>query len=355
MMESVTVGASKKYEVIIGSGILRDCGELIARVKAPCLACIVTDDIVDGLYAGTVEESLRSAGFSVVKHVFPNGEQSKCLECYGRLLDVLAAEGVTRTDLIVALGGGVCGDMAGFAAATYLRGMDYVQIPTTFLAAIDSSVGGKTAIDISAGKNLVGAFHQPIEVICDTETLSTLRPETFADGAAEAIKYGVLSDPEIFDIFSEGRIREELQHVIKRSVEIKSEYVEKDEFDTGLRMYLNLGHTPGHAIEKLSHFSVTHGHAVATGMVMVADISEKLGFCEAGTAERIRQVLQKNQLPISTSFDAAELGEAALTDKKRRGASIRLILPVRIGECMLYETDAEKLPELFALSDAVKG
>ena len=354
-MESLSVGASKKYDVIIGRNILNECGRLIKEVRTPCLAALITDDIVSGLYSETVERSLRDAGFTVVKYVFENGEQHKNLENFGRILDFLSENGVSRSDLVIALGGGVCGDIAGFAASAYLRGIGYVQIPTTFLAAIDSSVGGKTAIDLKAGKNLAGAFYQPELVICDADTLSTLKPETFADGAAEAIKYGILKDLEIFDIFARGEAQEKLEFIIRRSVEIKAGYVEEDEYDLGLRMFLNLGHTAGHAIEKLSCFSMTHGHAVAVGMCVAADLSEKLGFCDEGLGDRIREVLLKNGLPVSAPFSAEEVGKAALSDKKRSGGSIKLILPVSIGECMIYETGAEELPGLFGSSKALKN
>ena len=353
-MERISVGASKKYEVVIGRGLLDRCGELVSEVKPACRTALITDDIVDGLYADRTEQSLREAGFSVSKYVFPHGEQSKDLKNYERILEFLLKEGLSRGDLIVALGGGVCGDMAGFAAATYLRGMDYVQIPTTFLAAVDSSVGGKTAVDLGEGKNLVGAFHQPIQVICDADTLSTLPRDIFADGSAESIKYGVLGDRDIIEIFSKGKVQDELSHIIARAVKTKSDYVERDEFDNGLRMFLNLGHTAGHAIEKLSGLSITHGHAVAIGMVIVTDAAEKLGICEPGSAAELRQILTRNGLPISTSFTGEEIGRAAQSDKKRRGDSLKLVLPRRIGECMLYDAQADRLGEIFSLSEAVK-
>ena len=352
-MERVKVGASTKYEVLLGRGILKDCGRLTAAVKKPCRTALVTDDIVNELYADTVQKSLEEAGFEVAKYVFPHGEASKSMTEFAVILDFMAENGLTRTDLAIALGGGVCGDLCGFAASCYQRGIDYVQIPTTLLAAVDSSVGGKTAIDIKAGKNLVGSFHQPILVICDPDTLGSLPGEIFADGAAESIKYGVLSDTEIFEIFGSGHARDEIEHIIKRAVEIKSAYVEQDEFDTGLRMFLNLGHTPGHAIEKLSGFSMSHGHAVAIGMVIVADIAVSLGIMEASEADRLREVLKKNDLPVETEFGAKELGEAALSDKKRAGGSVSLILPERIGHCHIYKTEAGSLSELFERCKAV--
>ncbi len=352
-MKKVSVGASKKYEVLIGRGLLAELGRLTAEVKPCCRVALITDDVVDCLYGDRAKKSLEDAGFCVVRYVFKNGERSKDLSTYADILDWLSESGITRTDLIAALGGGVCGDMAGFAAATFLRGLDYIQIPTTLLSMVDSSVGGKTAVDLKAGKNLVGAFHQPIRVICDTETLSTLSEEIFADGASETIKYGILKDRRIFDLFNEGRAKEEIDDIIRRSVEIKSWYVEQDEFDTGLRMYLNLGHTAGHAVEKLSDFSVSHGHAVAIGMVIAADMAASLSLMKREDAELIKDNLKRNGLPVSTPFSAEELGEAALSDKKRMGGSIKLILPTGIGSCCLYETDAKRLPELFGLSEAV--
>ena len=202
-MKTIRVNASSSYDVVIERGILKDCGKLIADVTKSRKTVIITDDIVEAFYCDTVERSLAENGFSFSRFVFPNGEASKNSETLNEIYDFLAKNEITRKDIIIALGGGVTGDMAGYAAATYLRGVEFVQIPTTLLAQIDSSVGGKTAIDIPAGKNLVGAFKQPALVICDSDTLKTLTPEILADGMAEAIKYGMIKDKSLFEKIAE--------------------------------------------------------------------------------------------------------------------------------------------------------
>ena len=225
-MKTIKVQASVEYDVIIDSGILCRTGELSLPVCGVCSACIVTDDTVDALYSGVVEDSLKKSGFRVVKFVIPHGEASKSTASLVALLEFLAESKLTRSDCIFALGGGVVGDLAGFAAAVYLRGIKFIQIPTTLLAAVDSSVGGKTAVDLVAGKNLAGAFHQPSLVICDYDTLDTLTPEIFADGCAEVIKYGIINDRPLFDLLS-GGIRENIEDIIAACVDIRYGYIRK--------------------------------------------------------------------------------------------------------------------------------
>lgn len=346
-MRRVRVAAtSAAYDVLIGENFLEETGSLIKDVLPVCTAAIVTDDVVDGLYGDTVERALSAEGFRTLRYVFPNGERSKNIRTYADILEFLAKEQLTRSDLIVALGGGVVGDMAGFAAATYLRGINYIQIPTTFLAAVDSSVGGKTAIDLTAGKNLAGTFYQPKLVLCDVKTLGTLSEEIFADGAAESIKYGVLNSSELFSIFEKGNVQEELINIVRECVGIKRDFVKKDEYDTSARQFLNLGHTVGHAIEKLSDFSITHGHAVAAGMAIISRTSEYLGILPSADRSRIENTLLRNHLPIHCSFDAKALAEAAQSDKKRRGDHITLILPKHIGSCRLSSVNVNTLSEL---------
>ena len=345
-MKTVEVNTSTPYRVLIGKDLLPEAGAYIRQAVKPCRAALITDDIVDGLYGRKTEEALLQAGFSVCRFVFPNGEASKNAKTYLAMLEFLAREQLTRTDLVVALGGGVTGDMAGFAAATYLRGISFVQIPTTFLAAIDSSVGGKTGIDLESGKNLAGAFWQPRLVLCDYSTLSTLPETVFADGCAEAVKYGILASPGLFEVFEKGRVKEELEAVIQECVAIKRDVVMADEFDRGQRQLLNLGHTLGHAIEKRSGFTVTHGQAVSIGTVLAAKISLHLGLCKKETVERIQRTLRGLSLPTETDFSAKELAETALSDKKRRGDEITLILPEEIGRCRLYPVPVAELPGL---------
>lgn len=345
-MRSVTVKTSATYEVLIGSGLLQKAGEAVKKVISPCKAAIVTDSTVVHLYEETVRQSLTEAGFSVCTFVFPSGEASKNIHTLSHLLEFLAKEEMTRTDLIVALGGGVTGDLAGFGAAVYLRGIPFVQIPTTFLAAIDSSVGGKTAVDLETGKNLAGAFYQPKLVLCDTDVLQTLPEVVFADGIAEALKYGVLGDTVLFEKIAGGDFRQDLEEIIETCVSMKRDVVEEDEFDTGKRQLLNLGHTFGHAIEQKSHFQMTHGHAVAIGMHLIAKAAEAKGIAEKGTAAAIAKALEQNQLPKETTFSPAEVAEGTLRDKKRRGGTISFVFPKKIGTCEIVKIPVEEVEEL---------
>jgi len=342
-MKTVHVSASREYDVLIGAGLLRRCGELIAAVHKPCTAAIITDDTVNALYGDTVEQSLASAGYRVVRFVFPHGEESKNLMTFAAAQNFLAENRLSRTDLVVALGGGVAGDLAGFVAATYLRGIRFVQIPTTLLAAVDSSVGGKTAVDLPAGKNLCGCFSQPSLVICDYETLSTLPEETFADGCAEVVKYGVLADAALFAFLEERGVGGKEESVITNCVSIKRDVVAADEFDHGERQKLNLGHTVGHAIEQRSNFGVSHGSAVAMGMGIIARAAAKRGLCAQEVPQRIEALLEKMHLPVRTAYSAEELLEAAMRDKKIRGGTIELVVPREIGKCELYKIDVADL------------
>ena len=245
--------------------------------------------------------------------------------------------GITRSDALVALGGGVCGDMAGFAASCYLRGIKFIQIPTTFLAAIDSSVGGKTAVNLDCGKNLMGAFYQPSLVICDIDTFKTLPDEVFADGIAEAVKYGVIFDKALFESVSRDKSLWNLTETVKRCVEIKADIVNADERDTGIRQLLNFGHTIGHAVEKNSDYEITHGHAVSIGMVIVA------GFVDNSIADEIAGVCIKHNLPVWCRYSAEQLFAVALSDKKRTGDYITLVVPEKIGKCVLKKIPASEL------------
>jgi len=347
-MNIIPINASLKYDVMIESGLLARSGELIRKVVKKGRAAVITDSTVDALYAETVMASLADAGCDPMKYVFPAGEASKNIMTLSGILEHLAEHRLTRADFIVALGGGVTGDMAGFAASCYLRGIPFVQLPTTFLAAVDSSVGGKTAVDLHAGKNLCGAFHQPSLVLCDTKTLDTLIPEIFADGAAEALKAGILRDESLFAKMEQGSYKADIDSVIGRCVEIKAQLVEEDERDTGARQLLNLGHTMGHAAEKISDFSLTHGHAVAMGMAAITRAAEKLGVCEP-CYERVCAALTANDLPTRCPYSAEELANAALSDKKRSGGRINLVLPKKIGECFLYPVDVTEVERIFAL------
>jgi 3-dehydroquinate synthase len=307
-IQTIPVRTAPPYTVSIGSGLLQSCGTAIRQAVGACHAAVVTDSAVAPLYLQGVCESLRSAGFAVSSWVYPAGEAQKNLQTLSALLEFLAAEHLTRTDCVVALGGGVCGDMAGFAAGVYLRGVRCVQLPTTLLAAVDSSVGGKTAVDLRGGKNLAGVFLQPSAVLCDTDCLASLPPEIFADGAAEAVKTGVLSDEGLFDLLARGGLRSDPAGVIARCVAFKASVVEADEHDTGLRRTLNLGHTPAHAIEACSGYAISHGRAVAMGLVIMARAAETLGWCAEPCAGRIAEALTRCGLPVECPFSAGAAG-----------------------------------------------
>lgn len=341
-MKKVHVNASWEYDVLIGKNILKNSGKLIGEIFKKGKTAIISDDKVYSIYGETVKNSLCENGFSVETFVFPNGEMSKNISTYTEILEFLAQKGLTRSDFIVALGGGVTGDMAGFAAATYLRGIKFVQIPTTFLAAIDSSVGGKTGVNLDAGKNLVGAFHQPSLVICDTDTFKTLEEKTFADGVAEAIKYGMIKEPELLEKLS-GEF--DIEEVVETCVKIKRDVVAEDEFEMGARKLLNFGHTIGHAVEKCSGYSITHGHGVAIGMAIITKAAEELGICEKGISQSIDKLLEKCGLPVKCPYAPEELYKVAISDKKRSGDFITVVLPKQVGECILKKITLDELLE----------
>lgn len=345
-MKKVIVKASVEYAVLIGRGILGQLGEEVKKRIQPCKAAIITDTNVEKLYAEQVETSLHKAGFTVCRFVYPAGEVSKNINTLSDILEFLAAEEMTRQDIIIALGGGVTGDMAGFAAAVYQRGIRFIQVPTTFLAAVDSSVGGKTAIDLKAGKNMAGAFYQPHLVLCDVDTLDTLPETVFADGIAETLKYGVIGDAELFAKIASGNFREDLEEIIETCIKMKRDIVMEDEFDTGVRQLLNLGHTLGHAIEKKSGFAISHGYAVAIGMHLIAKAAEEMGIAEAGLSQKIKNALENNALPVSVDDTAEEITESVLRDKKRRGGEISFVFPTKIGHCEIVKIPVGEVTEL---------
>ena len=342
-MKAVHVSASSEYDILIGTGLLHTAGDLLKRISAAEKAVIVSDSNVWPLYGDKILTSLKNSGFHTVSFVFDAGETHKNGVTYLSLLNFLAENQLTRSDLLVALGGGVVGDMTGFAAATYLRGVDYIQIPTTLLAAVDSSVGGKTAIDLPAGKNLAGAFYQPKLVICDLDTLNSLPNEVFQDGCAEVIKYGVLYDEALFAHLYEYGLDFDREYVISRCIELKRDVVADDEFDRGSRQKLNLGHTIGHAIEACSHYEISHGKAVAAGMAIITRCAQHHGFCTAETARKISLILSQFHLPVATSYRADELAQVALSDKKRSGSTVHLIIPRQIGNCEIVRYPVEQL------------
>ena len=342
-MKTVHIDASRSYDVRIGRGLLDDCGRQIAERVRCASAAVVADDTVYALYGERVCASLETAGVRTVCYVFPHGEKSKNLLEYAKILNFLAENRVTRADALIALGGGVTGDLGGFAAATYLRGIPFVQLPTTLLAAVDSSVGGKTAVDLPAGKNLAGAFYQPELVLCDLDTLDSLPREIFLDGCAEVIKYAVLGSRELFALLADIPSGKGLEEVTARCVEMKRDFVQSDELDRGARQMLNLGHTFGHAVEASSRFTLSHGKSVAIGMAMILRAACSRGLCSAETRDAVIALLQRYGLPTECPYPADMLLGALSADKKIFGTRLNLVVPTDIGACRLLPVGVDEL------------
>lgn len=349
----LTTPDGESYPILTGSGLLDTLGEEIAALTKPCRVMLISDENVAPLYLERAQYALKNAGFTVAARVVPAGEESKSAAVFSELLEAFAEEHLTRTDLAVALGGGVIGDLTGFVSGCYLRGIRFVQVPTTLLSAVDASVGGKTAINLQHGKNLAGLFHQPLAVFCDTDTLRTLTPHELADGAAEAIKTGILGDPQLFDIYESGDPSASYEEIISRAVAYKSKIVTEDPTEHGVRKLLNLGHTAAHAIEILSSFEISHGHAVSIGMAIVSRAAVKRGILDSDVSARILHTLERNHLPTFCPYSAAQLAEIAVLDKKAAAKSITVILPEAIGHCRMETIPLDALEQLFA--DGMEG
>ena len=351
-MKTLTVNLpGREYDIQIGRGLLDSVGE---EVKAVCPRAkklfVVTDSNVSPLYLGRTADSLKQAGFRVTCHIIPAGETSKCAENLVVLWEKMMGAGLTRTDAVAALGGGVVGDLAGFAAATVLRGVDFVQIPTTLLAQVDSSVGGKVAIDLSHGKNLAGAFWQPKLVLMDTDVLATLDLPQFMDGMAEVVKYGCIADRAFFDFLTQRPSREtlmgEIEHILYTCCDIKRKVVLEDERDTGARMILNFGHTLGHAYELAGHYvEWTHGEAVAAGMCAAAKLGVSLGITPADVPGRIADTLAALGQVTAISCTPEDYAAAIGLDKKGAGAEISLIVLEELGRAVPCKISKDRLLE----------
>ena len=393
-MISIHVNASKEYDVILKAGVLSEAGALIredlsrrrgtAGILRSRRICIVTDETVADLYGGqqqTLFSSLRDAGFDVSRFVFPGGEDHKNMETIQQLLDHLTENRFSRTDLLVALGGGIVGDVTGFAAAIYLRGIDFVQIPTTLLAAVDSSVGGKTGVNLPAGKNLAGAFWQPNLVLFDPAVLTTLSQDLLLDGMAEILKAGFIADStaiyaalmvpreteeedtegtdgnasSLYDFLRLGWTGprppifdhpEEMMRLIAKAIDIKRAIVEEDERESGSRKLLNLGHTVGHAIEKCSDYGISHGAAVAMGTSVIAKAGEKMGWVKEGYGDDICAILQYFGYDLHCPYPAFALADVAFNDKKIQGNQITLVIPEYPGHSILKDVPALDLEHI---------
>lgn len=341
----------KAYDIEIERGLLDKIGAkvsaLLPKVKK---AVVVTDTNVGPLYAERLRRSLAAAGIPAEVITFAAGEQSKNLTVFSEVLEQIAATGLTRSDVLLTLGGGVVGDLGGYAAASYMRGIAFIQVPTSLLAQIDSSVGGKVAVDLKAGKNLAGAFYQPKAVYIDEDLLKTLPAHFLHDGLAEAIKYGAILDKALFAQIAgyagDAELLEHIDSIVATCCNIKARLVEQDEFDTGLRGLLNFGHTMGHAIEQYYGFSkFSHGEGVGIGMYQLTQRTEELGITPAGTAAQIKAVLEKYQLPTEPGVAKALLLEGMQHDKKKNGNTLTIIILESLGKAVLKKLAWEQVPE----------
>ena len=349
-MKKLTVNVKDKYDILIDRGLLEKTGELVKSVLNSKKIMLISDTNVYDIYGDAVKLSLEEQGYQVFTYIFPAGETSKKTAVVVDMVEQMAQCGMTRSDGVVALGGGVCGDMAGFAAAIFLRGITFVQIPTSLLAQVDSSVGGKTAVDLPQGKNLCGAFHQPSLVIIDTNVLKTLSPHFFSDGMGEVIKYGCIKSESLFERLEKENAEDYIEDVIYECLDIKRIIVENDEKEFGERALLNFGHTCGHAIEKLWNFeTVSHGEAVGIGMVMASRAGESIGLTEEGTADRIAALLKKYGLRSADTHSTAEIVDAMSADKKRTGTGIKLVMLKKIGDSFIYPVDNSEISKVFGV------
>lgn len=343
----------RSYDIAIGTS-LDSVGELLSKHGFRRKVAVVTNPTVKAFYYDRVEKSLKAGGISVTLIELPDGEQYKTLDSADHVYSELLKNGFDRTSPLVALGGGVIGDLTGFAAATYMRGVPFIQVPTTLLAMVDSSVGGKTGVNHALGKNMIGAFYQPRTVLMDINVLDTLAKEEFLAGMAEVIKYGVIRDPVLFDFIRDNREkilaldRKALEHIIRRSCEIKAEVVASDERESGLRAILNFGHTVGHAVETTQNYSIRHGYGVAIGMVYAARLANRIGLCDASVPQRVEALLKAYGLPTDVTglkhqASAKELIEAMQIDKKAEGGKVKFVLPKKIGEVVITKEWDERI------------
>lgn len=351
MKELKLIGKHNTSSIIIGKGVLKVAAEFYRMKKneaGPSRICVVTDSNVAGYYLDHLEQQLSGLNIPVFHHIIPAGEEYKNLNTVSGIYDTLSNHQFGRDDMIIALGGGVTGDIAGFAAATFLRGIKHlVQIPTTLLAQVDSSVGGKTGVDLPQGKNLVGAFRQPDLVLIDPEVLSTLPERVFKAGMAEVIKYGCISDPEILDMVSKYDDNDRIIELIERCVRIKIKVVEEDETEEGLRRILNFGHTIGHSVEKLGNFTeLSHGEAVSIGMAAAVKIGKSLGITSDGCDNRLTQILQAFSLPTEITHSLDEVYGALLSDKKKQGDSINFVFIEEFGRTQVKKIPVTELKQL---------
>ena len=348
-MDRININGSTSYDVIIEHNILDKCGDLLREELAGSKSLIVTDSNVAVLYLGKVSDSLRQAGYETSSIVLSAGEETKNVDNYTFLLNVLSEREFSSTDLIIALGGGVIGDLVGFVAATFKRGTKFVQIPTTLLAAVDSSIGGKTAINLINGKNQVGIIRNPSIVICDPSVIATLSDSALHEAYAEIIKYGVLSGSEIINSLRRSISDGDYSDVIFRSVSIKKDIVEMDESDQDLRQYLNLGHLIGHAIEASSDYTIPHGYAIAEGLFYESKCCALAGYCKMNSHLAISDILREFGFDNFKRYSYDDLAPFLVQDKRIRDNSISIIVPESIGSCRMQSIDFSNLEAFIRL------
>jgi 3-dehydroquinate synthase len=335
----------RSYDIELGTSLAQS-GERLKGLGLGKKVALVTNPTVKALYAQRVVDALKTAGFLVMSIEIPDGEQYKTLDWANSIYTALLINGFDRKSALVALGGGVIGDLTGFAAATYMRGIPFIQIPTTLLAMVDSSVGGKTGVNHPMGKNMIGAFYQPVKVLMDLSALKTLPQEELLAGLAEVIKYGVIADEVLFEYLVANRERilalepDALEHIIRRSCEIKADVVSRDEREGGVRAILNFGHTVGHAVENAENYTMRHGYAIAIGMVYASRLAHRTGLCDVSVPERVEQLLKSYGLPVNLSSlsrkpSVTGLMDTMKIDKKAEGGKVKFILPKKIGEVVI--------------------
>lgn len=338
-----------KSKVLIGKGLFEDFSHHVLNITEPCKILILSDETVARFYFEKLKRNLEKLNFKVSEFIIRPGEKSKSLSTVMKIYEKMVADFFSRGDMIISLGGGVVSDIAGFAAATYLRGIKFISIPTSLLAQIDASIGGKNGVNLDCGKNLVGTFYNPELILVDSNLLSTLPKSELRCGFAEAIKCGCIKDEKLFEIFENENFEKNLDEIIKKSILVKKEIVLKDEFDFGERKLLNFGHTLGHAYEKLGNFETfSHGEAVAIGMNEITKISEKLGLTKKGTSQRLTEVLKKSQLPVSSDFEKKDVLKAILYDKKISGSFIDLVILKNIGSGFIHKVSCSKIADFLS-------
>ncbi|HOO49104.1 MAG: 3-dehydroquinate synthase [Saccharofermentanaceae bacterium] len=350
MKSTIHVATKQAYDVIVGQDLLDEVGQDIIKIcPTASKAFVISDSNVASLYLDKIIASLRNSNLETAVYVFEAGEESKNSDTYIAILQAMASNFLTRTDVVVSLGGGVCSDMAGFAAATFLRGIDVIHVSTSLLGQVDASIGGKTGIDLPNGKNLVGAFWQPKLVVIDTNTLETLPREQIIEGMAEVIKYALIMDAVLYDLLKNTNLDEIITNpqlryeMVRQCVLDKTDVVVSDEFDNGRRQILNFGHTIGHVLEKMSDFKLSHGRAVAKGMSIVLNASRKEGLCDAATNDNGIDLIKAYELSVEDDTSSELLAQGAMSDKKKRGGTVSLVVVSSIGEAKIVKKSIDEL------------